>query len=107
MASIQRSIPPINPQTKRNDSRPADLVAEARERLLECLRTAAAAVNLEVFRLETTGDLADNGIEKAFEAVCWAVDHFREEQEIAAMEADFAGQPMTDGFGSTGTAVIQ
>lgn len=82
MASIQnitgsfQSIPPFAP---------VDPVAEARTRLLECLKSAAAAINAEIFRLQTTGDLNDKPIEKSYEALGWAVDSFREEQELSEL----------------------
>jgi hypothetical protein len=88
MASLQRSIPTI-PTQSHSFSAPQDFpeVIEARKHLLSTLRGAARAVNAEIFRLETTGDLVDADIEKTYEALAWAVDAFREEQELACDEA--------------------
>jgi hypothetical protein len=88
MASIQPSIPivPTQPILYR-DFRSAGQVDEARNHLLRTLKAAVQAINAEIFRLETTGTLVDTGIEKSYEALGWAVDSFREEQELAALEA--------------------
>lgn len=87
MISIQPTIPFIPTQPIPNTSA-ARKVAAARQRVLQTMRAAVSAINCEIFRLETTGDLVDRDIEKAFEAWAWAFDALREEQEIAALEDD-------------------
>lgn len=63
-------------------------VADARQRLLQELRSAVMALSFELKSLEDTGDLSEKPIEASYEQLGWAVDRFREEQEIAALDAD-------------------
>lgn len=88
MASTQRIIPFTPPQPISTGAELSPEVAAARRRLLSIMQRAVLALNTEMVRLETTGDLDDRPIEKTYEALGWAVDSFREEQELAAFEAE-------------------
>lgn len=88
MASTQRIIPFIPPQTVPPALELTPEVAAARRRLLSVMQRAVLALNTEMARLEKTGELDDRPIEKTYEALGFAVDSFREEQELTAFEAD-------------------
>ena len=89
MSTRKVTIPPTSTQPMLFTGALSDrLVFEARGRLLGKLKAAVQVFNGEIVRLESTGDLVDQTIEKAYEALAWAVDGFREEQEIAAMDLE-------------------
>jgi hypothetical protein len=98
MASLQRTIPTI-PTQPHLCCGPTDVsdVIEARKHLLRTLRGAVGAINAEIFRLETTGDLVDTDLEKTYMSLAWAVDAFREEQELALDAANSASSKRGSG----------
>ena len=80
--------------------RAAKNVAEARLELIASLNATMRVLTGEIATLQATGDLSDKRIEKAYEATCFAIDRFREEQEIlgifdeeikVAPQSSFAG----------------
>jgi hypothetical protein len=83
LASNKRSSPSPSPSIQQTWK-----LEDARQKLLCTLKAAVLALNSEIFRLETTGDLVDSAIEKAFERSAWAVDSFREEQEMDRLETE-------------------
>jgi hypothetical protein len=69
-------------------------VIEARNHLLRTLRDAARAINAGITQLDASLDLVDGEIEKTYTALAWAVDSFREEQELASMDAEFSREEL-------------
>lgn len=92
MSVHQRSIP-LPPQSiPFSYSLSSPLVAAARHRLLSTMKATVQTLSAEIARLEATGDLEDAAIEKGIDALGWAVDHFREEQEIEPLMASLAAE---------------
>jgi hypothetical protein len=89
MASAHRTIPiPLTQPPLFPNLGESPVITEARRHLLSTMKSAVETLSAQMKWLEATGDLSSTEIEERFEALAWAIDSFREEQELEADEAE-------------------